>query len=82
MLNRLKIRNWSIEEHLNSDADKGRLAEIHRIARETARDSKQHETLRVAAIPLLKCSRDDSSDGDSSRDTHAANANGYSGGCN
>jgi putative membrane-bound dehydrogenase-like protein len=62
MLNRLKIRNWSIEEHLNSDTDKGRLAEIHRIACATAGDSKQHEALRVAAIPLLKCSRDDSND--------------------
>jgi len=63
MLNRLKVRNWSIEEHLNSDTDKGRLAEIHKIACGTASDSKQHEALRVAAIPLLKCSRDDSSDG-------------------
>lgn len=63
MLDRLKVRNWSIEKHLNTDADRMRLAEIHEIARRTANASQQHEALRVAAIPLLQSSRDNSSDG-------------------
>jgi putative heme-binding domain-containing protein len=53
MLDRLKARNWSIEEHVQQGQGRDLVTKAFVIARRMASDSAEHEMLRVAAIPLL-----------------------------
>ena len=53
MLDRLKARNWSIDEHVQQGQGRDLVTKAFVIARRMASDSAEHEMLRVAAIPLL-----------------------------
>lgn len=53
MLDRLKARDWSIDEHVKQGQGRELVAQAFVIARRMASDSAEHEILRVAAIPLL-----------------------------
>ncbi len=53
MLDRLKARNWSIDEHVQQGQGRDLVTKAFVIARRIASDSAEHEMLRVAAIPLL-----------------------------
>lgn len=53
MLDRLKARNWSIDEHIQQGQGRELVAQAFVIAGRMASDSAEHEILRVAAIPLL-----------------------------
>jgi putative heme-binding domain-containing protein len=53
MLDRLKARNWSIDEHVQQGQGRDLVTKAFVIARRLASDSAEHEILRVAAIPLL-----------------------------
>lgn len=53
MLDRLKVRNWSIDEHVQQGQGRDLVTKAFVTARRMASDSAEHEMLRVAAIPLL-----------------------------
>jgi putative heme-binding domain-containing protein len=53
MLDRLKTRNWSIDEHVPQGQGRDLVAKAFVIARRLASDSAENEILRIAAIPLL-----------------------------